>query len=92
MDRIEAFCRRWRVREFALFGSVLPDDFSPQSDVDVLVEPQPDHGLSLFAWVDMIEELKSMFGRDVDLAFKGGLRNPIRRRVILDSAKVVYAA
>lgn len=92
VDRIEAFCRKWKVKEFALFGSVLREDFQPDSDVDVLVELLPDHGLSLYDWVDMIEELKSIFGRDVDLVSKGGLRNPIRRREILGGAQVLYAA
>ena len=71
---------------------MLTDHFTSDSDVDVLVELQPDHGLSLFDWVDMIAELKSIFGRDVDLVSKGGLRNPIRRREILGSAQVLYAA
>lgn len=91
-DRIRAFCERWRVREFSLFGSVLREDFRPDSDVDVLVELAPDHGLSLYDWVDMIDELREIFGRDVDLVAKGGLKNPFRRREILRSAKVIYAA
>jgi hypothetical protein len=60
--------------------------------VDVLVDLTPDHSLSLFDWVDMIDELESMFGRRVDLVSKTGLRNPIRRREILDRAEVIYAA
>jgi len=90
--RIEEFCRKWRVKELAIFGSALRDDFGPESDVDVLVELQPDHGLSLYDWVDMIEELKAIFGRKVDLVAKGGLRNPFRRREILRTAEVVYAS
>jgi uncharacterized protein len=54
-EKIEAFCRKWKVKEFALFGSVLRDDFRPYSDVDVPVDLLPDHGLSLYDWVDMIE-------------------------------------
>ena len=90
--RIEAFCRKWRVRELAIFGSALRDDFSPQSDVDVLVDLRPGHGLTLYDWLDMIEELKAIFGRNVDLVAKGGLKNPLRRREILRSAEVVYAS
>jgi len=90
--RIKAFCRKWRVRELSVFGSALRDDFGPESDVDVLVELKPDHGLTLYDWVDMIDELAAIFGRDVDLVAKGGLKNPIRRRSILSSAEVVYAA
>jgi len=91
-EAIAEFCRRWRVKELAIFGSALREDFGAESDVDVLVELQPNHGLSLYDWVDMIEELQGIFGRKVDLVAKGGLRNPFRRREILRTAEVVYAA
>ena len=90
--RIEEFCRKWRVKEFAIFGSALREDFGPDSDVDVLVDLLPDHRLSLYDWVDMIDELKEIFGRDVDLVAKGGLRNPFRRKAILGTAQVIYTA
>ncbi len=89
---LEAFCRKWRVKEFSIFGSAVREDFGPDSDVDVLVELFPDHGLTLYDWVDMIEELKALFGRNVDLVAKGGLKNPFRRREILRTAEVLYAA
>jgi uncharacterized protein len=88
---VAAFCHKWRIREFSLFGSVLRDDFGPESDIDILVDLVPGHGLDLFDWAEMQEELVSRFGRKVDIVSKGGLRNPIRRRVILDQAKVIYA-
>jgi predicted nucleotidyltransferase len=91
-DRIETFCRKWKVKEFSLFGSVLRSDFRPDSDVDVLVELQPGHGLTLYDWLDMIDELKEIFGRNVDLVAKGGLKNPIRRKEILRTAEVICAA
>ena len=91
-ERIADFCCKWRIAEFALFGSVLRDDFRPDSDVDILVSLRPDHGLSLFEWVDMIEELKVIFGRNVDLVDKQGLRNPFRRHSILTTKQVIYAA
>ena len=89
---LERFGRRWRVAELALFGSVLRADFGPDSDVDVLIEFRPDAGWSLFDWVDMIDELKAIFGRRVDLVSKRGLRNPFRRHGILSTREVVYAA
>ena len=89
--RIVEFCRKWRIMEFALFGSVLRDDFGPESDVDVLVRLHPRHGLSLFDWVDMIEELEQVFGRKVDLVEREGLQNPFRRHSILTSKQVIYA-
>jgi hypothetical protein len=91
-ERIAEFCCKWRVKEFAIFGSALREGFGPGSDVDVLVELLPDHGLNLYDWVDMIEELEAIFGRKVDLVAKGGLKNPFRRREILRTAEVVYVA
>ena len=90
-ERIAAFCRKWNVTEFALFGSVLRDDFGPESDVDVLVELGPDHGLGLFEWLDMIDELRALFGREIDLVSKRGLRNPFRRHEILTTREVIHA-
>lgn len=86
------FCRRWMIREFALFGSVLRDDFGPGSDVDVLVTLEEGAPWSLYEWVDMIEELRTMFGRDVDLVEKTAIRNPFRRQLILENHRVLYAA
>jgi len=91
LEQVEAFCRRWKIKEFALFGSVLREDFQPDSDVDVLVSFEPDIPWSLFDWVDMIEELKEIFGREVDLVEKSGLRNPFRRHGILSTRQVIYA-
>ncbi len=90
-DRIAEFCRKWRVTEFSLFGSVLRDDFSPASDVDILVRLADDATRSLFDWVDMIDELRRLFGRDVDLVEASGLRNPFRRQEILSTREVIYA-
>jgi len=92
-DRIADFCRRWKITEFALFGSVLRDDFQPDSDVDVLVNFAEDARWSLFDLVSMQEELSVIFGREVDLVSRRGIehsRNPIRREAILSSAEVVY--
>lgn len=92
IDKIMAFCRKWRVREFSLFGSVLRKDFGPGSDVDVLVSFEPDAPWSYFEWGDMTEELQTIFGREVDLVEKESLRNPYRRHSILSSRQVLYAA
>ena len=89
---IEDFCERWKIEEMALFGSVLRDDFSPDSDVDVLVTFSPDAQLSLLDFVTMQEELESALKRRVDLVSKGGLRNPFRRREILKTRQIIYAA
>jgi len=94
MVNIAAFCQRWKISEFALFGSVLHDDFGPDSDIDVLVtfapeaEPVPDRE-------KMREELQDMLGRPVDVMYRRVIErdpNYLLRRSILNSAKVIYAA
>ncbi len=94
-EKIADFCRRWKIIEFALFGSALREDFGPESDIDVLVTFASDARWSLLDHVDMQDELKIIFGRNVDLISKRGIersRNPIRRKEILESAEVIYAA
>ncbi len=91
-DRIVAFCRSWHVTELSLFGSVLRDDFRPDSDVDVLVSFSPDAPWHLMHLVEMREELERIFGREVDLAEKSALRNPFRKREILTTMQTLYAA
>ncbi|MDO8684230.1 MAG: nucleotidyltransferase domain-containing protein [Armatimonadota bacterium] len=92
LDAIKEFCRKWQIKEFSLFGSVLSDDFRTDSDIDVLVSFEDDAPWSLYDWVDMLEELKAVFGREVDMVEKEGLRNPYRRRAILSHREVLYAA
>ena len=87
---IQSFCRRWKIKEFSLFGSVLRDDFRPDSDVDVLVSFDPEAHWGLADLGEMTDELKNLFGRDVDLIEKEGLRNPFRRKEILETRKVIY--
>jgi len=91
-EKIAGFCTRWKIVEFSLFGSVLREDFRPDSDVDVLVTFDSAARWSLFDLVDMQEELKALFGRNVDLVEMEGLRNPFRRRSILRSKEVIHAA
>jgi predicted nucleotidyltransferase len=89
---IEEFCLKWKVAEMSLFGSVLSKDFRPDSDIDVLVSFKENAGWSLFDFVDMIDELKVIFGRKVDLVERDSLRNPFRRHSILADNEVIYAA
>lgn len=91
-ERLVAFCAKWRVRELALFGSVIRGDFGPDSDVDVLVTFADDAPWSLWDWADMTDELRAIVGRDVDLVEKDAVRNPYRRRAILAEQRVIYAA
>ena len=71
--RMGEFCQKWKIAELALFGSALRPDFGPASDVDVLVTFAPDSHPSLFDLVEMEEELKEIFAREVDLVSRRGL-------------------
>ena len=93
--QLAAFCRRWKVTELALFGSVLREDFRPESDIDLLVSFQPRAHWSLFDLVSMQTELSKILGREIDLVERKAVEtspNYIRRRNILQSAQVIYAA
>ena len=93
LAEIQELAKRWKMEEFYLFGSILTADFRPDSDVDVLVEFRPDAPWSLFDLVDLREELKKLFKREVDLIEKRCLlksRNPLRREHILLTAKKIY--
>jgi hypothetical protein len=95
LDKIEAFCRRWKIKEFALFGSVLREDFRPDSDVDVLVTFELDGGFTFDNRVEMQDEIEKIFGRKVDLLERKIVErseNYIRRRHILQSLEPVYVA
>ena len=94
-DRLADFCRRWRIVELALFGSVLRDDFRPESDVDVLVKFAPDSQYGLFDLVHMQDELSELLRRNVDLVEREAVErseNYIRRRHILSNLEQVYVA
>jgi len=90
--KVAAFCKRWNISEFSLFGSVLRKDFRPNSDVDVLVSFQHEANWSLWDLIEMTEELEKIFGRKVDLVEKEALRNPYRRHSILNGREIFYVA
>jgi predicted nucleotidyltransferase len=92
--KIAAFCKRWKVIEFALFGSAVREDFSPQSDIDTLVFFAPQSDWGLFDHIQMKQELKELFGREVDLVTRRAVdqsRNALLRSEILSTAKVLYS-
>ncbi|MBI5409380.1 MAG: nucleotidyltransferase family protein [Nitrospirae bacterium] len=91
-DRIAEFCRRWQVKELAIFGSALGDDFRPDSDIDVLVVFHDKARWTLFDHMKAEEELEQILGRKVDLVEKSAIRNPFRRNHILRNHEVIYAA
>jgi hypothetical protein len=94
MDDMRAFCQRWDIVELALFGSILRDDFNDNSDVDMLALFRDGTRYSLFDLSVMTDELETIIGRSVDLIDRQAVEsspNYIRRKIILDSAEVVYA-
>ena len=94
MEKITEFCHKWQVTEFALFGSVLREDFHSNSDIDVMVHFHSNAHPTFLALERMETELKTIFHRDVDLITRQGIensRNYLRRHEILSSAQVIYA-
>ncbi|MBW4538746.1 MAG: nucleotidyltransferase family protein [Myxacorys chilensis ATA2-1-KO14] len=92
-DKLVEFCQRWKISEFGLFGSVLRDDFCPDSDIDILVTFAPDAKRGLMALAKMKYELEDLLGREVDLVSKHAIEtshNWIRRKEILETAQVIY--
>lgn len=92
-EKIADFCKKWQIVELSLFGSVLRDDFRPDSDVDVLVSFGPDARYGLFDVVHMQDELKEILGRNVDLVERKAVErseNYIRRKHILSSVETIY--
>lgn len=90
-ERIAEFCRRNHIRRLAFFGSVLRDDFRPDSDVDILVEFEPDASVGLIKMAGLEIELSEIIGRKVDLRTPGDLSRYFRDKVI-ETAEVQYAA
>jgi predicted nucleotidyltransferase len=91
-NQIEAFCRKFGVEEFSLFGSVLRDDFGADSDIDVMLKFLPGHGFTFENTPDIQDDLERIFNRSVDVIEKGRVRNPLRRKGIMSTYRVVYAA
>ena len=93
-NRVAEFCRANGILKLAIFGSVLREDFGPDSDIDVLVEFAPGRTPGL-RFVDIADELSDLFGRHVDVLTRSAVeRSPnfVRRKAILESAQVIYAA
>ena len=94
-ERLDEFCRRWKIVELRVFGSALRDDFRPDSDVDLLVSFAPDADWSLLDHVAMEEELSSILARKVDLVSRRAIErssNWIRRKAILETAEPYFVS
>ena len=93
--RMSDFCHRWKIQQLAVFGSAVRGDLKPGSDIDLMVTFTPEADWSMFDHYRMENELMELLGRDVDLVNIRALEenpNPIYRKEILESARVVYAA
>ncbi|MBC7237940.1 MAG: nucleotidyltransferase family protein [Chloroflexi bacterium] len=90
-ETLRAFCRRHRIRRLSLFGSVLREDFGPESDIDILVEFEPEAEIGFLALARIQRELADLLGRPVDLVPRAGLKPAIREE-ILRSEEILYAA
>ena len=94
-EKVADFCKRWNITELAFFGSVLRDDFGPESDIDVLVNLRPGTSHRISSILHMEKELGGILGREVDLVFRSDVersRNYLRREAVLKSAEVFYEA
>ena len=91
-EDIEAFCRKWHIVEFALFGSVVRDDFRPDSDIDVMVDFEPGRLPRGWGFAHVKLELEDLFRRNVDVLEKRPIANPYRRASIAEDKTVIYAA
>ncbi|MEL6249324.1 MAG: nucleotidyltransferase domain-containing protein [Cyanobacteria bacterium J06648_16] len=89
-QQIDEFCQRWKLARLSLFGSVLRDDFGPDSDIDLLYLFVPNHGWDAFDWLHMRAELAKMFGRKVDLVSQKYLKNPYLIKEVTSTEKVLY--
>ena len=93
MERITEFCRRWKIRELAIFGSFLRDDFGENSDIDLLIDPKPGVSWTVADIEAMEQEMAGLLGRKVELIERTAVersRNYIRKRHILATAELVY--
>lgn len=90
-EAIARFCQRYHIRRLALFGSVLRDDFRPDSDVDVLVDFEPGYPVGLIRLAGIERELGLLIGRQVDLRTAADLSRYFRQEVI-EAARELYAA
>ena len=93
-ERLDEFCRRWKIAELRVFGSALRKDFRSDSDLDLLVRFTPDADWSLMDHIVMEEELAGIIGRKVDLVSQRAIErssNWIRRQAILESAEPYFA-
>ena len=93
IEKIDDICQQWHIKELALFGSVLREDFNTNSDIDVLVSFAEDAKITFFDLDDIEQKLSELFNRPVDIVTKRAIEqshNWIRKKNILENAKIIY--
>ena len=92
IDDIVSICKKYRITELSIFGSSIRDDFTPKSDIDILVSFDQNSGISLFDIMELEKEFSMILNREVDVVEKEYLKNPIRKNKILSTREIIYAA
>jgi len=92
-DDVARLCEKYMISELSVFGSSIRDDFTADSDVDILItyKPEAEFAISLFDEIALQREFQKLLNREVDLCDKECLTNPIRRKIILSTSEVIYA-
>lgn len=91
IEQIESICKRFKVRELSLFGSIVKGDFRSDSDVDLLIEFEPDNTIGFMGLSSLQRKFSEIFSRNVDLVSKKGL-NPVIREEVLTQRRIIYAS
>ena len=89
-SQIADVCKKYGIKEMSLFGSILSNRFSDKSDVDVMITFLPQLHRSYFDLLEIKEQLSDIMGRDIDLVEKEAIKNPYRRKRILNNLQVIY--
>jgi len=92
IDDVVRLCQKYSVVELSIFGSSLRDDFTQDSDVDILVSFGHNSNISLFDIMELEHEFSKLLSKEVDIIEKESLKNPIRKNKILSSCEIIYAA
>ena len=85
-------CKKYYITELSIFGSSIRDDFTQNSDIDILVSFEQDSKITLFDIIELENEFSKLVNREVDIVEKEGLKNPIRKNQILSTREIIYAA
>jgi predicted nucleotidyltransferase len=91
-DNIVLICKKYYINELSIFGSSLRDDFSKNSDIDILISFNKDSNITLFDIIELEKEFSELLNREVDIVEKEALKNPIRKNKILSTREIIYAA